>query len=167
MSTEWSFGTVPVSAGGGTESSGASMPGVEMERGVLESSVSSAPSCDSRSQRATAADGGELSSPGTRDQTGSSAITRAQGCQRLEISTPKFWSRSRSHEVVTTRKEGSVLDDFCDILVCLFVFVCHSNISGMTERICAKFTATTCLVPRSNEFECQGQRSRSQGQKGA
>ena len=76
MSSEWSFGTVPVSAGGGTESSGASMPGVEMERGVLESSVSSAPSCDSRSQRATAADGGEPSSPGTRDQTGSSEITR-------------------------------------------------------------------------------------------
>jgi len=44
------------------------------------------------------------------------------------------------------------------VLVCLFV--CHSNISGTAERICAKFTVTTCFGPRSDEFECQGQRSK-------
>jgi len=42
----------------------------------------------------------------------------------------------------------------------VFHFVCESNISGTAERICAKFTGKTCLVPRSDEFECQGQRSR-------
>ena len=36
-------------------------------------------------------------------------------------------------------------------------FVCTSNISGTDERICAKFTGKTCLVPRSDEFECQTQ----------
>jgi len=30
----------------------------------------------------------------------------------------------------------------------------------MAERIHAKFTGTTCLVPRSDEFECQGQKSK-------
>jgi len=34
-------------------------------------------------------------------------------------------------------------------------FVCESNISETAERICAKFTGT-CLVRRSEEFECQG-----------
>jgi len=43
------------------------------------------------------------------------------------------------------------------------VFVCVWNILGTAERICAKFTRKTCLVPCSDEFE--GQRSRSQGQK--
>ena len=38
-------------------------------------------------------------------------------------------------------------------------FVCASNISGTAERIWAKFTGRTCLVTRSDEFECQGQRS--------
>jgi len=37
----------------------------------------------------------------------------------------------------------------CDCLVCLFV--CASYISGTAERICAKYTETTCLVPRSDE----------------
>jgi len=32
--------------------------------------------------------------------------------------------------------------------------------SGTTERICAKFTGKTSLVRRSDEFECQGQRSK-------
>ena len=49
----------------------------------------------------------------------------------------------------------------------VLVFVCHSNISGTAERICTKFTGNTCLVPRSDEFECQGQRSRSPGTKNA
>jgi len=34
-----------------------------------------------------------------------------------------------------------------------------------TEWICAKFTVKMYLVPRSFEFECQGQRSRSPGTK--
>jgi len=42
----------------------------------------------------------------------------------------------------------------------LFFFVCESNISGTAERICAKFTGKACLVPRLEEFECQGQRSK-------
>ena len=35
------------------------------------------------------------------------------------------------------------------------------NISETAERICAKFTRKTCLVPRSDEFEGQGQRSKA------
>jgi len=42
-------------------------------------------------------------------------------------------------------------------------FDCIWNISGTAERICIKFTMKTCLVPLSEEFECQGQRSRSSG----
>jgi len=33
------------------------------------------------------------------------------------------------------------------------LFVCVRNISGTDERICAKFTGKTCLVPRSDEFK--------------
>ena len=44
--------------------------------------------------------------------------------------------------------------------VCDF-FVRVWNISGTAERICAKFTRKTCFVPRSDEFEGQGQRSRT------
>jgi len=41
----------------------------------------------------------------------------------------------------------------CDFLyVCFLFFVCASNISGTAERICAKFTGKTCLVPLSDEF---------------
>jgi len=50
-------------------------------------------------------------------------------------------------------------------LLFVYHFVCESNISGTAERICAKFAGKTCLVPRSDEFECQGQRSRSPGTK--
>jgi len=40
-------------------------------------------------------------------------------------------------------------------------FVCAaSDISGTAEQIWAKFTWETCLVPRSDEFECQGQGSK-------
>jgi len=39
-------------------------------------------------------------------------------------------------------------------------FVCVWNISGTAERICAKFTQKTWLVPRSDEFEGhQGQKT--------
>ena len=41
----------------------------------------------------------------------------------------------------------------------------RQRIAGTTERICAKFTPKTCLVLRSDEFECQ--RSRSPGTKNA
>jgi len=37
---------------------------------------------------------------------------------------------------------------------------CVSNISGTAEHICAKLTGKTCLVPRYDEFEGQGQRSK-------
>ena len=37
----------------------------------------------------------------------------------------------------------------------------------IAERICAKFTRKKCLVLRSDEFECQCQRSRSSGTKTA
>ena len=53
----------------------------------------------------------------------------------------------------------------CDYFLFFFHFVCESYISGTAERSCTKFTGKTCLVPRLDEFECQGQRSRSQGQK--
>jgi len=56
---------------------------------------------------------------------------------------------------------------FLALSVISFLFVCHSNISGTAERICAKFTGKTCLVPRWDEFEGQGQRSRSPGTKRA
>jgi len=39
--------------------------------------------------------------------------------------------------------------------------------TGTAERICAKFTWKTCLVLRSDEFECQGLRSESPGTKNA
>jgi len=32
--------------------------------------------------------------------------------------------------------------------------------TGTAERICAKFTKKTCLVLRSDAFECQGQKSK-------
>ena len=39
-------------------------------------------------------------------------------------------------------------------------FVCVWNISGTAERSCAKFTRKTCVIPLSEEFEGQGQRSK-------
>jgi len=49
---------------------------------------------------------------------------------------------------------------FCFSAVCdfLFLFVCASNISGNAQRICAKFTGKTSLVPCRDEFECKDQR---------
>jgi len=43
---------------------------------------------------------------------------------------------------------------------------CVWNISGSIERICAKFTRKTCLVPRTDELEGQGQTSSWTGTKG-
>jgi len=40
-------------------------------------------------------------------------------------------------------------------------FVCVWNIPGTAEQICVKFTWKTRLVPRLDEFEGQGQRSKS------
>jgi len=45
---------------------------------------------------------------------------------------------------------------FCFGDVCDF-FVCVWNISGSAKRICDEFTWKTCLVPRWDEFEGQGQ----------
>jgi len=51
---------------------------------------------------------------------------------------------------------------FCFSVVCDFFLLCHSfSYLGTAERICAKFTGNTCLGPHWEEFECQGQRSRS------
>ena len=36
----------------------------------------------------------------------------------------------------------------------------RQRMAATAERICAKFTRKTCLVLRSDEFECQGQRSK-------
>ena len=48
----------------------------------------------------------------------------------------------------------------------LYCFGCREKfVSGTAGRICANFTGKTCLVPRSDEFECQGQRLRSLGTK--
>ena len=63
------------------------------------------------------------------------------------------------HNDITARKKGSVLALSVTFLF-LFFFVCHSNILGTAERVCAKFTGKMCLVPCSDEFECQGQRSK-------
>ena len=52
----------------------------------------------------------------------------------------------------------------CFSAVCDF-FVCASNISRTAGQICTKFTWKMRLVPRSDEFERQGQRSRSPGTK--
>ena len=39
-------------------------------------------------------------------------------------------------------------------------FVCEPNMSRTAERSCTKFTGKTCLVPRSNDVEGQGPRSK-------
>jgi len=49
------------------------------------------------------------------------------------------------------------------VMISLWFFVRVWNISATAERICAKFTWKTCLIPRSDEFESQGH----QGQKTA
>ena len=36
----------------------------------------------------------------------------------------------------------------------------RTNVSGMAKRMCAKFTGKTCLVPLSDQFECEGQMSK-------
>jgi len=51
--------------------------------------------------------------------------------------------------------------------ISLWFFVCVWNISGTAQRICAKFTRKTCLAPRMDEFEDQGQRSKLLGTKTA
>ena len=48
----------------------------------------------------------------------------------------------------------------------LFVYEMYREVRT-AERIYAKFTWKTGLVPRSDEFECHGQRSRSPGTKTA
>jgi len=51
---------------------------------------------------------------------------------------------------------------FLALSVCGFLSV--RNMSGTVEQICTKFTWKTCLVPGLDEFEGQGQSSRSQRQ---
>jgi len=50
--------------------------------------------------------------------------------------------------------EGSI---FGTVRLRVFLFVYEIS-RGTTERICAKFRRKTCLVLRSDELECQGQR---------
>ena len=76
--------------------------------------------------------------------------------QEVIAAVMKWWWWCNCHMQWTA--EGSVFG-----AVSLCFFVCVWNISGTTERICAKFTRNSCLVPHSGEFE--GQRSRSPGTK--
>jgi len=56
-----------------------------------------------------------------------------------------------THTITTRSKLTNVL--FLALSV-TFLYVYE----GTTQWICAKFTGRTCLVPYSDEFECQGQR---------
>jgi len=52
--------------------------------------------------------------------------------------------------------------ELCKVLfLSLSVTFCVWNISGTAEWICTKVTGKTCLVRRSDDFECHGRRSRS------
>ena len=104
------------------------------------------------------------------------------GCERLTLLhvNPHMWCcdswnciKSGNHQIwnwavncqhssyhMQWTAEGSVFS-----AVSLWFFVCVWNISGTAERTCTKFTRKTCLVPHSDVFEGQGQRSRSPGQK--
>ena len=73
----------------------------------------------------------------------------------------------RQQQTVPLRRYQGVISARC-VRLCLVktslalfwcLFLSESNISGTAERICAKFTGKTCLVPRSEDFECQGHRS--------
>jgi len=70
---------------------------------------------------------------------------------------PNFWPMS----IVAKRLPISATAEH--FVSSVILFVCESNISRTAGRVCAIFTGKTCLVPRSDEFECQGQRSRSPG----
>jgi len=58
---------------------------------------------------------------------------------------------------VTARSELRKILFWAVLALC---FVCVRNILGTAERICAKLTEKTCFVPRSDEFEGQGQKSK-------
>jgi len=53
--------------------------------------------------------------------------------------------------------QRSVLGTVCDFV--------YEISRGTAEEICCKFVAKTCLAPRWDKFECQGQMSRSPGTK--
>jgi len=72
-------------------------------------------------------------------------LAATQTDPQLDITTSSAWHWTA----------GSL---FGAVSLCFFVFV--RNISQTAERICAKFTRKTCLVPRLDEFEGQGQRFR-------
>jgi len=59
---------------------------------------------------------------------------------------------------------------FCFRVVCdffIFFLVCASNILGTAERICAKFTGKTCMVPRSDDLNVKVKGQGHQGRKSA
>ena len=86
-------------------------------------------------------------------------------CHSGSGSQPNFAALNRGRHLYSAGRPSRWA--LAHILVCLFfcLFVYASNISGTAEWICAKFTRKTCLAPCSDEFECQGQRSRSPGTK--
>ena len=61
-------------------------------------------------------------------------------------------SKSTNHRTQWTA-QGSILGAVRDFFVCVWI-------SETAERICAKLTRKTCLVPQSEKFEGQGQRSK-------
>jgi len=85
-------------------------------------------------------------------------------CDFCDILTSRIFSRNLSFflDAILLPHASKVLFSALSVT---FLFVCASNISGIAEPICAKFTVKTCLVPRSDEFEYQGQRLRSSGRK--
>ena len=70
------------------------------------------------------------------------------------------WKLESPHYHTQSAVEGSVFGT-----VSLWCFVCVWNIPGTAEWICVKFTRKMCLIPRLDEFEGQGQKSRSLGTK--
>jgi len=73
----------------------------------------------------------------------------------LGLFAPISWTVSDKNILILPHTVNCVW--FCCFGAVCDIFVCVSNVSGTAERICVKFTRKTCLVPRSDEFEGQGQ----------
>ena len=80
---------------------------------------------------------------------------------RIDYIKLQEYTKIHYYSLFTARSElRKVLFLAPPVCVFCFLFVCEI-LSGTAERICAKFTRKTCLVPRSDEFEGQDR----QGQK--
>jgi len=75
-------------------------------------------------------------------------------CICLSLAFCVFFCFSSDH-FVTVRSELRKVLFLALSVTFLFFFVCESNISETVDQICSKFTQKTCLVPCSEEFECQ------------